>query len=242
MNGTGRSGSCTHSSAGEPAGGAASIEPAVAEPRGRATVAVEVPAALDAPRGRPRPDRSSHSLAPIRNTRAGAAGSRGRPAADHLVEEAVHDRVQIDDRVVAEVDLAELAVRVHLVSPRPHQQSLAGPAGGGHRREVRRRPDLLVVIPAGDVQHRHVDLRDPMLVAERLPPVVERRDGGIPRATARSGSRRPRRGRRAAGARTPPSSRRPRCTALARPSVIRYQWTCIGPARRSGSRRTDRPG
>ena len=43
---------------------------------------------------------------------------RRRPAADHLVEEAGHDRVQVDDRIVAEVELAKLAVGVHLVAPR----------------------------------------------------------------------------------------------------------------------------
>ncbi len=63
---------------------------------------------------------------------------------------------------------------VDLVAPRPHQQSLARAPGGGHRGEVRGRPDLLVVVPAGDVQHRDVDLADPVLVADRLPVGVER--------------------------------------------------------------------
>jgi len=63
------------------------------------------------------------------------------------------------------------------MSPRAHQQALTGPPGGDHGGEVRRGADLLIVIPAGDVQHGNVDLADAVLVAKRLPPLVE---GAVP--------------------------------------------------------------
>ena len=101
---------------------------------------------------------------------------RGDPA-DVLVQKGQHVGVQVDQRVRAEVDLAQLPGRVDRVAPRPHQQPLPGPPGRGHGREVGRGADLLVVVPARDVQHRQVQLADAVLVADWLPPLVQR---GVP--------------------------------------------------------------
>ena len=175
MNGTGRSGSCSHSSAGDrrPVAGT-STEAAVAEARVGAAVAVQVPDPLGAPRRRPpgqiEPLVGAHQEHAHRRDRLGW-GARPRTISSR---KPVMIAFKVDHRIVAEVDVAELAVRVHLVAPRAHQQALPGPARGRHRGEVRGGPDFLIVIPARDVQHGHVDLRDAVLVAQRLPAVVKR--------------------------------------------------------------------
>ncbi len=132
-------------------------------------IAVQVPVLLGRVRRRPgrkvEPPVCPHQEDPHRRRRL-----RGWTAANDLVQVARHDALEVDDRLVAEVELAELTSSVHLMTPWPHQQPLTLPAGRCHRREVRRRSDLLVVVPAGDVQHRYLDLADPVLVAHRLPP------------------------------------------------------------------------
>src|SRR5690348_13141952 len=83
-------------------------------------------------------------------------------------------RAQINQRLRTKIYLAELLRRVHRMPPWTHQEALAGARFGRcatrrHAGIVLWRADLLVVVPAGDVQHGHVDAVELVLVAEAAP-------------------------------------------------------------------------
>src|SRR5262249_37747119 len=108
----------------------------------------------------------------------GRAGLGCGVALEMTVEPAQLLAAQVDQRREAEVHLAELLLAVDAVAPRPHEQALVRArlrcaAPRGHPDVIEWRADLLVVVPTGDMQDRHLHALELVLIADAPPVVVE---------------------------------------------------------------------
>src|SRR5690606_13197751 len=85
---------------------------------------------------------------------------------------------EVDQGLRTEIDLPQTGGAVDPVRPGTHDQLLTPPGPlrrrmADHSHEVEGGAHLLVVVPAGDVKHRQVQFAKTVLIADRLPPIVQ---------------------------------------------------------------------
>ena len=157
------------------AGPGVALEPSVPTAGVRRAVAREEVVPPPGPRERPlvlvTPLVSAHHEQADARARGG-----GRIVAERLLEPLELEAAQVELRARPEVDPAErpLPQRREPVVPRADQEPLRRAdlpvrAVARHAREVLGGAALDVVVPAADVQHRHLDRRHRALVAHRVP-------------------------------------------------------------------------
>ena len=237
--------------------GAVEAEHAVAVARVRVTAAEEIPRRPLRARQRPLPLVAPHVLAHHEDADGRLVEHRRGQILEPVAEPLAADRLEVEHRVGAEVDLADHRDLRGPVRPRPDDQALGAPClvGGrvlGHAHEVRDRPVDVDVVPATDMERGQVELAV-------VRAVVEAR-GRTDRRTAHARAREPSRARssRATGSRaaggtgtaarpSPPSGgcapralRRRRAPRRCGP-VCRAGLRARARARRSGARARHRP-